>query len=272
MTCFAEIRPAQTDAETARTLKELRVQILTCAARAREGHVPSGLSILDLLWVLYDSVLAFRPGEPRWEGRDRFVLSKGHGSLGLYAVLAAKGFFSADLLETFAQGNSALGGHPDSNKVPGVEASTGSLGHGFPMAAGMALGLKIKGSASRVFALVGDGECNEGTIWEAALLAGHHRLDNLFCIVDYNHSGDRALDLGDIGSKFRAFGWSCRETDGHDHAEIFKALRQAGGRRPVAVIAHTTKGKGCAEMEGNPAWHHRSPSGEELAKFLEALA
>lgn len=250
------------------TMTQLRKQIMMAAANAGEGHIPSALSILDVIWVLYDKILSYNPRDPAWERRDRFVLSKGHGSLALYVVLAAKGFFDKSELGTFANVESRFGGHPDCNKVPGVEASTGSLGHGFPMAVGMALGLRIKQSQSRVFTLIGDGECNEGTIWEASLLASHHKLANLCCILDYNHSTDRAVSLGNIVVKFEAFDWACSEIDGHDHKAIYQALSHLHPVKPTAVIVRTIKGKGYHAMENNPAWHHRSPSPDELDAFL----
>ncbi|MGH2508782.1 MAG: transketolase, partial [Ktedonobacteraceae bacterium] len=250
-------------------MKELRKTIITTAARAGEGHIPSALSIIDIIWVLYDRVLRYNAADPKWQHRDRFVLSKGHGCLALYSVLAAKGFYDLTELESFGRAGSRFGGHPDCNKVPGVEASTGSLGHGLPIAVGMALGLKIRGNQERVFVLIGDGECNEGTIWESALLGHYRRLGNLTCIVDYNHSSDRALGLGDLRAKFEAFGWSTREIDGHDHDQIYDALgchRELEGS-PMAIIANTIKGNGCAQMRNNPAWHHRAPTPDELASI-----
>ena len=179
-------------------MRTLREKVLTISTNAKEGHIPSALSVLDLMWVLYDRILKVDPKNTQWLARDRFVLSKGHASIGLYVVLAQKGFFPMSELENFAKFDSILGGHPDRNKIPGVEASTGSLGHGFPFGVGMALGLKMKKSASRVFVIIGDGEANEGAVWESALLASHHHLTNLCCIVDYNHSTDRALQIGDM--------------------------------------------------------------------------
>jgi len=174
-------------------MNELRRLIVKASAATGEGHIPSALSILDILWVLYDKVLKVDPNNPADPNRDRFILSKGHGSLGLYAVLVKKGFFSATTLENFGKFDNILGGHPDRNKVPGIETSTGSLGHGFPISVGIALGLRIKKMNCRVFTIIGDGEANEGTVWESMLLAAHHNLSNLSVIVDYNHSTDRAL-------------------------------------------------------------------------------
>jgi transketolase len=252
-------------------MRGLRARILEVAAASGEGHIPSALSILDILWVLYDRVLNISPLTIHSSGRDRFVMSKGHASLGLYAVLAEKRFFPSSALESFGRYDSFLGGHPDCNKVPGVEASTGSLGHGFPIAVGMAMGLRIQHNPARVYCIVGDGESNEGTIWESAALAAHHRLDNLHCIVDYNHSTDRALSLGDMGAKFAAFDWAVCEVDGHDHEALHEALTWRPGA-PVCVIANTVKGHGCRPMEGNPAWHHKSPSASELSQLLGTLS
>jgi len=253
------------------TVRKLRVEIIKASAQAGDGHIPSALSVLDILWVLYDQILHISPFEPDSNNRDRFILSKGHASLGLYAVLSEKGFFEKSLMNTFGKYDSILGGHPDRNKIPGVEASTGSLGHGFPMSVGTALALKIKKSSSRVFTLIGDGECNEGPIWEAALLAAHHKLNNLICIVDYNHSTDRALSVENIGRKFDGFGWLIREIDGHNHDEIYKALNDTPLKRPLAIIANTVKGKGCRMMENNPAWHHKAPTKDELNQILGEL-
>lgn len=254
------------------TLRALRRTIIETAAGAGEGHMPSALSILDILWVLYDGVLDIDPAMPEAPARDRFILSKGHGALALYAVLAAKGFFPAATLKSFGSYDSSCGGHPDRNKLPGVEASTGSLGHGFPIAIGCALGLRIRGFKARVVALIGDGEANEGSVWEAAMIAAHHRLGHLTCIVDANHSSDRALALGDIAAKFAAFGWMAREVDGHGHAALRKVLARADGDKPLAIVAHTTKGFGCAAIENDPAWHHRAPTPAELGLLLESLA
>ncbi len=252
-------------------MSKMKKVIVTSAFNAREGHIPSALSILDILWVLYDRFLNIDPANPNKPDRDRLILSKGHGALGLYAVLAEKGFFSYSALKTFAKYDSMFGGHPDCTKVPGIEASTGSLGHGFPMAVGVALGLKINKIPSRVFTLVGDGECNEGTVWESALLAAHHTLTNLCCIVDYNHSTDRALLVGNLSMKFNAFGWESCVINGHDHREISEALAHLSNTRPTAIIAETLKGCGCHIMENNPAWHHKSPNEEELRTILENL-
>lgn len=212
-----------------------RIVRLIGLATGDEKHEPSAFSTLDVLWVLYDRVLRYDAANPRWEGRDRFLLSKGHGPLAFYTILADKGFFPADELRRFMTWEGILGGHPDRNQVPGVEVSTGSLGHGLPMAAGVALALRAKHSDRRVFALVGDGECNEGSIWEAILLAGAKQLSNLTCIVVNNHSS--SLNLGDLAAKFAAFGWSAATVNGRDHDAIYTALTHTEPDRPSAVVA-----------------------------------
>jgi len=253
-------------------IKALKRQIVQASAIAGEGHIASAFSILDILWVLYDKILKVTPLTCNDDNRDRFILSKGHASLGLYAVLAEKNFFSASNLNDFCRYDSCLGGHPDRNKVNGVEASTGSLGHGFPMAVGIALALKINNINSRTFAIIGDGECNEGTIWESALLAAHHGLANLYGIIDYNHSTDRALSVGDLTHKFTSFGWLTKTIDGHDHQAIYQSLQPDPDLRPKMIIANTVKGQGAKTMADNPAWHHKAPNPEELKTLLGELS
>jgi transketolase len=257
--------------ETQEKLKYLKRLIIMATLSEREGHIPSAFSILDILWVLYDRIMKINPAFPQDPYRDRFILSKGHGSLALYAVLGEKGFFPINELDTFAKYDSRLGGHPDCNKIPGVEASTGSLGHGLPIGVGMALGMKIRNNGRRVYVLVGDAECNEGSIWEAVLLAAHHKLSNITCVVDYNHSTDRALTLGNLEEKFASFGWSTSSVDGHDHNALFAALTKAANDRPTAIIAETIKGFGCKKIENNPAWHHRVANDDELPEILGEL-
>ncbi len=253
------------------TLQDLRKKIIEAAANAGEGHIPSAFSILDILWVLYRDILRIDPKNPTDPERDRFILSKGHASLGLYAMLAERGFFPLEDFETFGTFGSHLGGHPDRNKVPGVESSTGSLGHGIALSTGVALGLKIRGSSAKVYTLIGDGECNEGTIWESALLAAHHNLSNLTCVVDYNHSTDRALSIGDVAKKFASFEWETSVIDGHDHEQIRSALTHSSFAKPHAIIANTVKGYGCKSFENNPAWHHKSPSCNDLPAILSEV-
>lgn len=217
------------------TTEIARIEQLMLEATGDEKHDGAAHSTMDVLWVLYDQILRYDPHNPHWEERDRFVLSKGHGPQAFYSILAAKGFFPTSELKTFMHWGSRLGAHPDHTKVPGAEVSTGSLGHGLPMALGMALGLRQKGSDRRVFALVGDGECNEGSIWESALLAGHMQLHNLTCIVINNHSS--TPDLGDLAAKFASFGWAASTIDGRDHGQIYAALAQSDSTRPTAVVA-----------------------------------
>ena len=204
-------------------------------ASGDEKHDPSAYSTLAVLWVLYDRILNYDASHPQSEDRDRFILSKGHGPLVLYAILAHKGFFPASEMPKFLQWEGILGGHPDRNRVPGVETSTGSLGHGFPMAVGVALALKAKGIDPRVYVLIGDGETNEGSIWEAILLAGDLGLSNLTAILVDNRSSTR--NLGDIALKFQAFGWNAQVVDGRDEDAIENALSSPAADRPSAVIA-----------------------------------
>lgn len=250
-------------------MRSLKARILDCASSASEGHVPSALSILDILWVEY----AFVMSEQSEKGLavDRFILSKGHASLGIYAVLEALGIIPTHWLDTFGSFDSPLGGHPDRLKVPGIEASTGSLGHGLPVGVGLALGNRLAGDNSRVVVLIGDGEANEGTTWESAAIATHHELSKLILICDFNHSGDRALSMGSIEQKFRAFGWTTAIIDGHNHEEIYGALTVERQSEPLAIIANTIKGNGIPSMENNPAWHHAFPSRDQLSQLKEEL-
>lgn len=255
------------------SIQQLRELVIQASAKSKEGHIPSGLSILDILWVIYDRVLRFDQSNPANPSRDRFVLSKGHGSLGLYAVLIGKGLLAETELDDFCSFHSKLGGHPDRNKIPWVEASTGSLGHGLPIAVGIALGLKIQKLTSRVFTVIGDGECNEGTIWESALLAAHHQLDNICCIVDYNHSTDRALLVGDLIAKFNSFGWNAVKVNGHDQQALFELLNNFPEKEgmPTVLIAETIKGYGVRSIENEAAWHHRSPNAEEAVLLIKEI-
>ena len=243
-------------------IKKLQKKILRMAYMSGEGHVPSALSIIDIIWVLYSRVM---------EKNDRFVLSKGHGALALYAVFAEIGMLKRGDIDEFALFDSKLGGHPDRNKIDGVLASTGSLGHGLPMAVGMAKAKKIKGEEGKVFCLVGDGECNEGSIWEALLIASHHNLDNLVCIVDYNTSTDRAMKLDNLAEKFQSFGFWVDDIDGHDQGAIKHMLSITLEKKPTVVICNTIKGKGIKRMENNPEWHHKSPTLKEYNEMIKEL-
>lgn len=243
-------------------IKKLKENIVRMSFLARAGHIPSAFSVIDIIWALYNSVL---------QKEDVFVLSKGHASMALYVVLAEKGLITHDQLMSFAQQGSILGGHPDRNKVPGVVASTGSLGHGIGQAVGIAMAKKIKKEFGRVYVLVGDGELNEGSCWESLLIADQHGLDNLTIIVDYNRSNKKSIDLSDLGYKLRSFGTQVHEcSDGHDADELNTCLKYTLGG-PHAVIAHTMKGNGCERMQADNSWHHRAPNSQELAEILEEL-
>ena len=251
-------------------INNIKKEILTTCYRNQEGHVASAFSILDILDVLYGDVLNISPQSVRDESRDRFVLSKGHAAIGYYSILKHYGFIDTEP-DSMCRFGSTLGGHPDANKVNGIEVSTGSLGHGLPMACGMALGMKIQKEKGQVYCLIGDGEINEGTIWESFLVINHRKLVNLTTIVDYNHSTDRAVDISDIRAKCESFGMCVIEINGHDHPEIKNALLTRK-EKPLVIIAHTIKGNGIAEMTNNPAWHHRVPTDEEYNRFLEELS
>ena len=232
----------------------------------------------ELLAVLYAGVLRVRPNDPEWPERDRFILSKGHASAAYYAVLAECGFFPLDWLDTFYQNGSRLAGHVTRGPVPGIEVSTGSLGHGLPIAAGMALTAKRDARTHRVFCLLSDGECDEGSTWESMLFARQHKLDNLIAIVDYNKiqslgAVKDVLDLGPLADKFRAFRWAVKEIDGHDHAAIRSALVSVPWEpgRPNCLIAHTVKGKGVDYMENQLLWHYLTPNAEQLQRALNQL-
>lgn len=257
---------------------ELRRRILQIVRQARRGHIGSAFSIVEILRVLYDSVLRFRADEPRWADRDRFVLSKGHGCLALYVMLAEKGFIQETELARFCQLDSRLGGHPETH-CPGVEHSTGSLGHGLPFGLGVALAAKMDRLSFRTFVLVGDGECDEGSVWEAALSAAKHSLGNLTVLVDYNHMQSYGrthdiLELEPFCDKWRAFGFDVHEVDGHDVSAIERVLSGLfeGAARPHAVICQTVKGKGVDFIENNAAWHHKTSIDDALmARLFSAL-
>ncbi len=253
----------------------LRRLIVDALVGGERGHVGSSMSPLEILRVLYDDILHHRPEEPHWPERDRCILSKGHGCLALYAVLADKGYFPVEVLKTFCRKGSILGGHPEYGKVPGVEASTGSLGHGLSIGVGMALAARIRKRANRVFVIMGDGEINEGSVWEAAMCAGKHALSNLVAIIDYNKiqsAGPTAeiQELEPLRDKWQAFGFATLEVDGHDVMKLRDAFRNVplDGKRPTAVICHTVKGKGFAFAEHDPEWHHKSRVPSDLGKQL----
>ena len=257
----------------------LRRMIVDSLEGGKRGHVGAPLSIMEIMRVLYDSVLRFRADQPRWPDRDRFILSKGHACLGLYAILADAGYFPREELLEQCKSGALLGGHPDA-KTPGVEAATGALGHGLPIGVGMAVAARLQRRASRVFVLLGDGEINEGSVWEAAMSANKHHLENLCVIVDYNKlqsygPTDEVMPLEPLADKWRAFGFGTREVDGHDVAaleKLFASLPFESGK-PSAVIAHTIKGRGISFAEHNASWHHKSKvTPEEIAALRVELS
>jgi transketolase len=262
--------------ERSRHLRRLVIQALEGGGR---GHIGSSMSLIEILRVLYDDVLRYRPDEPAWAARDRFILSKGHGCLAQYALLADKGFFPTAELTRFCRRDSFLGGHPEAGKVPGVEASTGALGHGLPLGVGMALAARLKKSDHRVFVVMGDGETNEGSVWEAALSAGKHRLSNLVALVDYNKLQSygptrEVCDMEPFVDKWRAFNFAATEVDGHDVAAMSELFRRLplDADKPTAIICHTVKGKGIPFAEGRADWHHKAKvTAQDVAAMYDAL-
>ncbi len=247
---------------------------------SKGSHIGSVLSVADIIAVLYGSILQVDPKNPLWEKRDRFILSKGHAGAAIYAALALKGFFDVEELKTHYQNGSRLSGHVSHKGVPGVEFSTGSLGHGLPVAIGMAMAAKKNQEEHFTYVVLGDGECNEGSVWEGALIANHFQLDHLICIVDYNKMQsldftEATISLAPLHSKWASFGWQVIEVDGHDHQALheafFKAKNHAGTKKPTVILAHTIKGKGVSFMENNILWHYRSPQGEEYDAALKEL-
>ena len=263
-------------------LKELSWRIrhhtLRMIHRAKSSHVGTNFSMVELLAVLYGRVLRVDPANPEWPDRDRFILSKGHGCAALYAVLAERGFFPLDWLDDFYLNGARLAGHITHAGVPGVEISTGSLGHGLSVGTGMALAAQRDGKSHRVFVLLSDGECDEGSTWEPILFAPQHRLDNLVAIIDYNKiqslgTVEEVLSLEPFADKWRACGWSVREIDGHSLVDVETALSEIPYERgrPSCLIAHTVKGKGISFMEDRLLWHYRTPQGEEFEAALAEL-
>ena len=258
--------------------RRLRAKVLRMIHYAKSSHAGSAFSMAELLSVLYGRILRVDPARPDLPERDRFVLSKGHACAALYVTLAECGFFPREWLDDFYLDGSRLAGHVTHKGVPGVEVSTGALGHGLPIACGMALAAKRDKLNYRVFVLLSDGECDEGSTWEAALFAPHHRLDNLIVIIDYNKiqslgNVKDVLDLEPLPAKWKSFGWSVREVNGHNVGEIEAALASVpfAPGRPSCVVAHTIKGKGVSFMEDKLLWHYRAPDEDELARALTEL-
>jgi transketolase len=262
---------------TADLARRIRRHLVLMTSRGNASHIGSCLSIADMLAVLYGRVLRVDPKNPAWPDRDRFILSKGHGCAALYAVLAERGFFPLDWLDTYYADGTRLPGHATHADTPGVELSTGSLGHGLPVGCGMALAARRDGRSHRIVVMLSDGECDEGSTWEAALFAPHHRLDNLVVLVDYNKiqslgNVKDVLDLDPLADKWRSFGWSTVEIDGHDLGAIEAALTappEPG--RPACIVAHTVKGKGVSFMEHRLQFHYTPPRGDEVQRALDEI-
>ena len=264
--------------DTRELARRVRVKVVRMIHRAKASHIGTALSVVDILAVLYDEVLHVDPKQPDRADRDRFILSKGHGAAAAYATLAECGFFPEEWLDTYCQDGTHLAGHIHHHGVPGVEVSTGSLGHGLSIGCGMALAAKRDGRPYRVFVAMSDGECDEGATWEAALFAPHHKLDNLVAVVDYNKiqsygTVKEVLDLDPLPAKWTAFGWGVRELDGHNHEELLDALSAVPfeADKPSILVAHTVKGKGVSFMENKLLWHYRNPDDEQLEQALREL-
>ena len=273
---WATRRSAMDEAELEDLAASVRRTVVTMVDRAGLGHIGGDLSVTDILVTLFGAVLDVDPADPTRFDRDRFILSKGHCAGALYATLAHRGFFERAELETFMAPLSALNGHPNRTKVPGVETNTGPLGHGFPVGVGCALAAKLRGLDYRTFVVLGDGELQEGSNWEAAMTAAHYDLDNLTAIVDRNRLQQGAStadtkELEPLPDKWAAFGFEVRVVDGHDYSELLEAFAPAKQGKPVAVIANTIKGKGVSFMENRVEWHHKVPSAEQVELAIQEL-
>ena len=268
----------QANTDSRALARSIRIHALKMTNAAGSSHIGAVLSMADILAVLYGTILRVDPANAHWEHRDRFILSKGHAAAGVSAALAERGFFPLEHLQDYCRDGSNLGGHVAHRGVPGVEISSGSLGHGLSIGAGMAYGARLDARDHRVFVLLSDGECDEGSTWEAILFAAHHRLDHLVAIVDYNKLQSLApvsetLALEPFADKWRAFGWAVVEVNGHDHDQLCGALANipSSPGKPTAVLAHTTKGKGVSFMENSVLWHYRSAQGDEYQRALDEL-
>ena len=257
----------------------LRKLVIRAFEGGSRGHLGSSMSLIEILRVLYDTYLKYKTNMPNWEDRDRFILSKGHGCLAQYALLADKGFIKLNDLDYFCHLDGILGGHPENSKIPGVEASTGALGHGLSIGVGMAIAAKINKKEHKIIIVTGDGEINEGSIWEAAMSASQNKLDNLIWIIDYNKLQSygetrEILNLEPLGDKLTSFGFKISEVDGHNVEMIEKALTNTSFNinQPSAIICHTIKGKGFPFAEHNPNWHHKAKlSFDEIQKMKQCL-
>jgi transketolase len=264
--------------DPAELARRVRIHALKMTSTGGSSHIGAAFSIADILAVLYAGVLRHRPQEPRWAERDRFILSKGHAGAAVYATLAECGYFPIEQLAQHYQNGSVFSGHVSHKGIPGVEISTGSLGHGLGVGTGMAKALQLAANPARVFVLLSDGECDEGSVWEAALFAQHHRLQNLIAIVDYNKiqslaTVEETLALEPFRKKWESFNWNVRETAGHDFAQLASTFAGLKGEsdRPTVVIAHTTKGKGVSFMENTVLWHYRTARDQEFQNAMREL-
>jgi transketolase len=261
------------------TARDLRARIIETSSKAGIPHLGSCLSCVDILTVLYFAVLRIDPANPRDATRDRFILSKGHGAPALFQVLAKRGFYPESMLDTYGQDGGVFAEHPPTpDHLAGIEAATGSLGHGLPIGLGMALAGRIQERAYNVYAVLSDGECNEGSVWEAAMLAAAQRASNLCVVIDFNKwqatgRSREIMALDPLADKWRAFGWNVTEVDGHDMAALLNVLQQhpADNGKPTAIIAHTVKGKGVSFMEDDNNWHYRIPTADEVVKSRQEL-
>lgn len=258
-------------------IREVRKRIFKTAYFGGGGHIASALSMTEIISVLYfKDILKYNPLNPNWEQRDKFILSKGHACLALYSVLSIAGYFDEKELLNFCKVDSRFGGHPKMYEIPGVEASTGALGHGLSFGLGVALSNKIDKNNSNVYVIIGDGECQEGSIWEAIMSAANYKLDNLTVIVDYNklQAMDKIssiLEIEPFCNKWQSFGWNVKEIDGHNINEIYAALTEKTIDKPKVIIANTIKGKGISFMENIPIWHYRMPDTDELEIVIKEL-
>lgn len=256
---------------------QTRRNVIAMISHAGQGHIGGDFSVTDILTTLFAKVLTIDPAQPSWSGRDHFILSKGHCAAALYSTLALSGFFAQAELATFMDPLSPLNGHPNRNKVPGVETNTGPLGHGLPVGVGAAIAAKLGKTGARTFVVLGDGEMQEGSNWEALMAASQYKLDNLTIVVDRNRlqQGARTEEtngLDPLDDKLASFGWEVRIIDGHDYGQLLSAFEPSTTGKPVAVIANTTKGKGISFIEDRVEWHHKVPTAEQVELALEELA
>ena len=263
------------DIKTQELARKVRIHAVKMVNKGGSSHIGSVLSIVDILAALYGRVMQYRSNEPKWVNRDRFILSKGHAGAGVYAVLAECGFFNIAELDKHYQDGSIFSGHVSHKGVPGVELSTGSLGHGLPVASGMALAAKIDKKSHKIFVVMSDGELDEGSNWEAFMFAAHHGLNNLTAVIDRNKlqsmkTTEETLSLEPLRDKLIAFGWNVIEVDGHNHNELFSAI-DSDTKKPKVIIANTIKGKGVSFMENEISWHYRTPSGELFDQAMKDL-